>query len=192
MVSLLRRRFRGTGRNEGTASSGLPCRRSRVRVPSSAPRNPRTVGGFILRRLGRDAVFVPILSPEDSSGAPESRALARCRCEGLGRDLRSGQRRPRALAPRAIAGEGEDLSFRGCIRGFMGDPPGPTVSPYAARRRFAGRVVRPQRTIRETRLPTPLHLQFTPHRGACGKPRVVPHNRRPQARTYGNGRSVWR
>jgi hypothetical protein len=28
--------------------------------------------------------------------------------------------------------------------------------------------------------------------GACGKPRVVPHNRRPQARTYGNGRSEMR
>src|SRR3989442_7586801 len=40
---------------------------------------------------------------------------------------------------------------------------------------------------RERGLPTPLHLQFTPHRGACGKPRVVPHNRRPQPRTYGNG-----
>jgi hypothetical protein len=28
--------------------------------------------------------------------------------------------------------------------------------------------------------------------GACGKPRVVPHNRRPQARTYGNGRKGMR
>jgi vancomycin aglycone glucosyltransferase len=27
------------------------------------------------------------------------------------------------------------------------------------------------------------------HMGACGKPRVVPHNRRPQTRAYGNGRS---
>ena len=32
------------------------------------------------------------------------------------------------------------MSLRGCIRGLMGDPPGPTVSPYAARRRFAGRL----------------------------------------------------
>jgi hypothetical protein len=39
---------------------------------------------------------------------------------------------------------------------------------------------------------TSLHLQFTPHRGAYGKPRVVPHNGRPQARTYGNGRSELR
>ena len=31
---------------------------------------------------------------------------------------------------------------------------------------------------------SPLYLQFTPHRGACGKPRVVPHTRRRQPRTY--------
>jgi hypothetical protein len=37
-VCLLRVRFRGTRRNGLTASSGLPCRRSWVRVPSSAPK----------------------------------------------------------------------------------------------------------------------------------------------------------
>ncbi|WP_442817931.1 carboxypeptidase regulatory-like domain-containing protein [Streptomyces sp. NBC_01224] len=34
----------------------------------------------------------------------------------------------------------EKFSFRGCIRRPMGDPPGPTVPPYAARRRFARRL----------------------------------------------------
>ena len=38
----------------------------------------------------------------------------------------------------------------------------------------------------------PLHFQFISRRGACGKPRVVPHNRRPQARAYGNGRREMR
>ena len=40
-------------------------------------------------------------------------------------------------------------------------------------------------TIGEMRLAHSLHLQFTPQIGACGKPLVVPHNRRPQARTDG-------
>jgi hypothetical protein len=34
----------------------------------------------------------------------------------------------------------ENFSFRGCIRRPMGDPPGPTVPPYAARHRFARRL----------------------------------------------------
>jgi hypothetical protein len=32
------------------------------------------------------------------------------------------------------------FSFRGCIRRPTGDPPGPTVPPYAARHRFARRL----------------------------------------------------
>jgi hypothetical protein len=34
----------------------------------------------------------------------------------------------------------KNFSFRGCTRRSMGDPPGPTVPPYAARRRFARRL----------------------------------------------------
>src|SRR6201998_809267 len=34
---------------------------------------------------------------------------------------------------------------------------------------------------------TPLHFQSIAHQGACGKTRVVPHNRWPGQRTYGNG-----
>jgi hypothetical protein len=34
---------------------------------------------------------------------------------------------------------------------------------------------------------TPLHFQSIAHPGACRKTRVVPHNRRPRPRTYGNG-----
>jgi hypothetical protein len=37
-------------------------------------------------------------------------------------------------------------------------------------------VVRPQRTVVERRVPTPFHFQYIAHRGACGKPRIVPHN----------------
>jgi hypothetical protein len=33
-----------------------------------------------------------------------------------------------------------NFSFRGCIRWPTGDPPGPAVPPYAARRRFARRL----------------------------------------------------
>src|SRR5918995_4219848 len=32
----------------------------------------------------------------------------------------------------------------------------------------------------EKGLPAPLHFHFIPNRGACGKPRVVPHNCRPK------------
>jgi hypothetical protein len=39
-----------------------------------------------------------------------------------------------------LAEEVKNFSFRGCIRRSMGDPPGPTVPPYAARRRFARRL----------------------------------------------------
>jgi hypothetical protein len=38
---------------------------------------------------------------------------------------------------RALPAKGKNFSFRGCIRRPMGDPPGPTVPPYAVRRRFA-------------------------------------------------------
>jgi hypothetical protein len=34
----------------------------------------------------------------------------------------------------------QNFSFRGCIRRPTGDPPGPTIPPYAARRRFARRL----------------------------------------------------
>jgi hypothetical protein len=34
----------------------------------------------------------------------------------------------------------KNFSFRGCIRRPVGDHPGPTVPPYAARRRFARRL----------------------------------------------------
>jgi hypothetical protein len=34
----------------------------------------------------------------------------------------------------------QNFSFRGCIRRRIGDPPGPAVPPYAARRRFARRL----------------------------------------------------
>jgi hypothetical protein len=62
----------------------------------------------------------------------------------------------------------------------MGDPPGPTVPPYAARRRFARRLSARSGRSRERRVPTPLHFQYIAHRGTCGKTRVVPHNRRPR------------
>ena len=41
-------------------------------------------------------------------------------------------------------------------------------------------VVRPQRTMPGKEVPTPFHFHFTAHKGACGNPWVVPHNRRPK------------
>jgi hypothetical protein len=41
-------------------------------------------------------------------------------------------------------------------------------------------VVRPQRTTRGKENATPLHSQRIAHRGACGKTRFVPQNRRPR------------
>lgn len=38
----------------------------------------------------------------------------------------------------------------------------------------------------------PLHLQCIGHRGACSKPRVVPHNRRPKRQNLRNGRHEMR
>lgn len=38
----------------------------------------------------------------------------------------------------------------------------------------------------------PLHLQCIWHRGACSKPRVVPHNRRPKRQNLRNGRHEMR
>ena len=32
----------------------------------------------------------------------------------------------------------------------------------------------------EREVPTPFHFHFTAHKGDCGKPRVVPHNRQPK------------
>ena len=61
----------------------------------------------------------------------------------------------------------------------------------AARRRFAGRVVRPQRTKGNRGYPLPPPPIYTAQR-ACGKPRVVLYNRRPMARTYGNVRGEMR
>jgi hypothetical protein len=34
----------------------------------------------------------------------------------------------------------KNFAFGGCVRRPVGDPPGPTVPPYAARRRFARRL----------------------------------------------------
>jgi hypothetical protein len=45
--------------------------------------------------------------------------------------------------------------------------------------RFAMRLVRPERTIWKRGACTPLHFQSIAHPGACGKTRVMPHNRRP-------------
>src|SRR5215211_9330778 len=47
-----------------------------------------------------------------------------------------------------------------------------------------GRVVRRQATRRATRLPTPLHLQFTPHRGLAASPGScgIIAGRRPEPR----------
>ena len=65
------------------------------------------------------------------------------------------------------------------FRRATGDPPGPAVPPYAARRRFARRLPVHSGRSRKRRAPTPLHFQPIAHRGACGKTRVVPHNRWP-------------
>src|SRR5690348_11329116 len=57
-----------------------------------------------------------------------------------------------------------------------GDPPGPTVLPYAARRRISRRVGVRSGRPRGGSVHTPLQFQSIADRGACGKTRVVPHN----------------
>src|SRR5260221_11521013 len=52
----------------------------------------------------------------------------------------------------------------------MGDPPGPTVPPYAARRRFARRLPVHSGRSRERRLPTPLLFKSIAHRGLAARP----------------------
>jgi len=60
----------------------------------------------------------------------------------------------------------------------------------AARRRFAGRL-RPVRAPEGGEISSPLHFQSIAHPGACGKTRVMPHNRWPGPETYGKrGRAM--
>jgi hypothetical protein len=72
--------------------SRLPCRRSRVRVPSSASRNPLETAGFVLHR-GRRPRHAPTLdsewlgSREGLATRPRARMSSRCR---LGRRRSSG------------------------------------------------------------------------------------------------------
>jgi hypothetical protein len=47
-------------------------------------------------------------------------------------------------------------------------------------------LVRPQRTTKGRRAPTPCHPHHRPHRGSCGKTWVVPQNSPAEARTCGN------
>src|SRR6266851_4262399 len=61
----------------------------------------------------------------------------------------------------------------------------PEVSPNLARPPFARRHARNEKG-RAT--PAPLHFQLMPDTGACGKPRVMPHKPRPQARNGRRGR----
>src|ERR671933_1580308 len=72
----------------------------------------------------------------------------------------------------------KNVWLRGCIRRPIGGPPGPTVAPYAAQRRFARSWPVHSGEQGEGRVPTPLHPQYIAHRGACGKTRVVPYNHR--------------
>jgi hypothetical protein len=61
------------------------------------------------------------------------------------------------------------------------------VRPHAQTNREAGQDRQLRWTGKEVTHSSPPPIYSA--QGACGKPRVVPHNRRPQARTYENGRS---
>ncbi len=62
-----------------------------------------------------------------------------------------------------------------------------TAGGDSACRRFAKGPVRARAGAKKRRVLAPLRFQSIPHRGACGKTRVVPQNGRPRARTRGNG-----
>ena len=79
-----------------------------------------------------------------------------------------------------LAEEGEELLVPRLHPQAHGNPAGPTVHPYAAPRRFARRLSVHSGRQREMGKRTPLRLQFIAPRGACFKPRGVPHNRRPK------------
>jgi hypothetical protein len=61
----------------------------------------------------------------------------------------------------------------------ISDAPAIPYEPLSARR-IPGEV-------RAGRASAPCHFQLITHRGACGKARVVPHNRRPGLGIKGNG-----
>jgi len=88
-----------------------------------------------------------------------------------------------------FAEEGKNSSFGGCIRTPTGDLPGPTVPASAPPLRKG--LVHPQRTS-ERRVPPSFHSQYMAHRGACGKTRLVPHNRpsKPEPREMGGSKCV--
>jgi hypothetical protein len=85
-------------------------------------------------------------------------------------------RRARPLS--GLAGKGEELSFRGCIRRPMGHPPGPTTciavrgAPPVRKKVVSGRQTQRQGDL------APCQFQRIARRGACGKTWVGPQNRR--------------
>jgi hypothetical protein len=52
------------------------------------------------------------------------------------------------------------------------------MHPFGLVVSFREEAVRPQRATKKKRGLIPLQFQSIAHRGACGKTRVVPHNRR--------------
>ena len=77
---------------------------------------------------------------------------------GAGAPPRGATTSGRMAARSGLAGKGENFSFRGCIRGPMGHPPGQRrVPPYAAHRRFARRLSIPSGRQRPGDL-TPCHF----------------------------------
>jgi hypothetical protein len=97
------------------------------------------------------------------------------------------RRSARLLAPRAIATGGEEFVV-------------PRLHPWAHGRSSGADGIAVRGASRgglsvtaddkgKRAYPLPSTSNFIPHEGAGGKPPVVPHNRRSQARSYGNGRS---
>jgi hypothetical protein len=85
----------------------------------------------------------------------------------------------------ALLKRAKNFSFRGCIRRPRESLLGRGYRP--ARRATASRRACPSTAGDQgkRKVPTPLHSQSIAHCGACGKTRVVPHNRRPRPELAG-------
>ena len=103
---------------------------------------------------------------------PDARASG---CEGRSRTSRWRKGRTARLAVLGLWNNTH--SARSDVRPDVG---GPRQSLLTALGRFARRLSVHSGRQPDRRVPPPFHFQCIPHRGTCGKPLVVPHNRRPK------------
>jgi hypothetical protein len=135
----------------------LPCRRSRVRVPSSACTKAPPRRGFLVPDARGLADLLPELSPENGSGVPAA-VLARARVAGIDACRRPARsERLRVLASRPQAAAPERLALTAPAQVVAG----------AVCQRFGGTIIRVSGFESLLR-----HRRKDPQRRVCGRTRA--------------------